>query len=209
MNILDFFMNLDESLRQAVNEYGYWIYLIMFFLIFAETGLIIFAILPGDSLLFTAGSLAAINIMDVTSVFTFLPLAAFAGDQANFFLGRLFGEKLFNLNIPVFFNQKGLKKAKNFYEKHGFVAIMFGRFIPLIRSFIPLVASTSGMKYKQFLKASIPGALLWSLTFIFLGFFFGKLEFVKDHLYLVIIAVVAISFSPLVISHFIRIKKGS
>ena len=152
--------------------------------------------MPGDSLLFAAGSFAAVNILEPALVFCLLPAAAVMGDQANYGLGRLFGQKLFRLDIPVLLNQENLRKANRFYKKHGAQTIILGRFIPVIRSFVPFIAAAGNMSWLTFSGFSLIGASLWSLLFIFFGYFFGQIEFVKEHFYLVIIAVILISLIP-------------
>jgi membrane-associated protein len=197
-DLLDFLMNLDSHLQQGVTEYGAWVYIIIFLFIFAETGLIIFGILPGDSLLFASASLAANDILSPLVIFITLPAAAFAGDQINYLLGRAIGKKIFSLDLKYLLKKENLEKAKKFYDRKGNSAIIFGRFVPVVRSFIPFVAATSGVSYIKFLKPSIAGSLLWSLLFLLLGYFFGKVEFVKDHLYLVIVIVVLITLIPVI-----------
>lgn len=205
--VIDFILNIDTELQQAVQNNGIWVYIICFAIIFAETGLIVFGILPGDSLLFAAGSLAAGGAMEPLLVFTLLPLASLLGDQSNYAIGYGVGRKLFKKKLP-FVSEKNLDRAEKFYERHGANTVIFGRYIPVIRTLIPFTGAVVGLKYGKFLKYSLIGASAWALTFLLLGYFFGQITFVKDNFWLVILVVVMISFVPGIIE-FIKAKRSS
>lgn len=194
--VLDILNNSEAYLRHMMPEFGGWIFLIVSLIIFCETGLIVFGILPGESLLFAAGSFAAAGMLNPILTLTLLPLAAFLGDQANYGLGKWLGKKLFAHPHRFLFNQKTAAKAKKFYSVHGPWAITFGRFIPVVRSIIPFAAAAADMPYSRFIRFSIIGAAAWSYLFLLCGYFFGRIPFVRDHLWLVIGAVVFISFLP-------------
>ena len=198
--VFEFFQHLDQHLVEAVQQYGTLVYGVLAAVIFCETGLIITAFLPGDSLLFAAASLAAARVMHPGLVFTLLPLACFLGDQANYFLGKTFGRRLFRGQKP-FFNEQNLRKAEAFYGRHGARAIIFGRFVPVVRSLAPFVAAATGLPYGRFVRYSLLGAAAWSYLFLLLGYFFGQLPFVKDRLWVVITGVVALSFVPLLVQY--------
>lgn len=205
--IFDLFYNLNEHLEQAVKDYGIWIYLILFLIIFSETGLIIFAFLPGDSLIFAAGSLAALDILDPLIVFLFIPLAAFAGDQVNYGLGMLLGTRIFRWGKLPFINQQNLEKTQRFFDQHGAKTIIYGRYIPIIRSFAPFVAASGkNMHYGRFLKFSLIGSVSWALIFLLIGYFLGEIPFVKDNFYFVVMGIVLISMIPAAIQYFYEKK---
>lgn len=194
--IWDILNNSEAYLRHMMPEYGGWIFLIISLVIFCETGLIVFGILPGDSLLFASGSFAAAGMLNPILTLTLLPLAAFLGDQANYGLGKWLGKRLFAHPRRFLFNQKTAEKAKKFYAVHGPWAITFGRFIPVVRSIIPFAAATADMPYMRFVRFSIIGSAAWSYLFLLSGYFFGRIPFVRNHLWLVIGGVVIISFLP-------------
>ena len=205
--IFDLFYNLNEHLGQAAEDYGMWVYIFLFLIIFSETGLIIFAFLPGDSLIFAAGSLVALDILDPVAVFILIPVAAFAGDQINYFLGKVIGNRIIRWGKLPYINQENLDKTEKFYKAHGAKTIIYGRYIPVIRSFAPFVAASGkNMQYGRFLKLSFIGSFSWALLFLIAGLLLGEVQFVKDHFYLVVLAILTISLIPAIIE-FVRQRK--
>jgi membrane-associated protein len=206
--IFDLFYNLNEHLEDAATQYGFWIYVFLFLVIFSETGLIIFAFLPGDSLLFAAGSVAAAGILDPLTLFLTLPIAAFSGDQMNYLLGKIIGNKIIRWGKLPFVNADNLEKTRKFYDRHGAKTIIYGRYIPVIRSFAPFVAASgSHMKYARFVRFSIIGSVSWALLFLLIGFFMGQIPFVKENFYLVVTAIALISTIPAVMQLLIDRRK--
>lgn len=201
--IFDFFFHLNEHLEQAVRQYGAWIYLILFLIVFSETGLIILAVLPGDSLIFAAGSLVALGVLDPLTVFLVIPLAAFAGDQVNYLLGLFLGTRIVHWGKLPFINKENLAKTQKFFDNHGAKTIIYGRYIPVIRSFAPFVAASGrNMKYLRFLKFSAIGSISWALIFLLIGYFLGELPFVKENFYFVIMGIVLLTMLPATIQYF-------
>jgi len=205
--IFDFFMHLDASLGAIISTYGVWTYPLLFFIIFAETGLVLAPILPGDSLLFAAGVLAGQGYLNVLLLFLLLSFASILGDTVNYAIGNYLGPKVFR-EKSRFFKQEYLYRTQEFYEKHGGKTIVLARFIPIIRTFAPFVAGIGRMEYARFLGFNIIGALFWVAVNLFVGYFFGGLPFVKEHFSLVLIGVVLISISPLIFEYIRhKIKK--
>jgi membrane-associated protein len=207
--IFDLFYNLNDHLENAVADYGVWIYLFLFLIVFSETGLIIFAFLPGDSLIFAAGSLAAIDAIDPLTTFLLIPFAAFAGDQVNYLLGKVIGNRVIKRSKLPFLSEENLKKTQQFYTRHGAMTIIYGRYIPVIRSFAPFVAASgNNMPYGRFVKFSVIGSFSWSLLFLSIGYFLGTIPFVKNNFYFVAMGIVLISMVPAVIQLFIMRRKS-
>ncbi len=205
---LDFIMHVDKHLAALVEAYPVWIYGLMFLIVFAETGLIFMAILPGDSLLFAAGALAAGNgKLEILLLLPLMIAASFCGDQVNYLIGHQVGEKPFKRNSRLF-SWENLKKAKRFYSRHGPKAIILGRFIPVLRSVTPLVASVSGMPYLRFILFSLIGASLWASIFVLLGYFIGNLPAVKERFGLVVGAVILISLIPALVETLVERLRG-
>ena len=207
---IDLFLHLDVHLADLVAKYGIWIYAILFFVIFCETGLVVTPFLPGDSLLFVAGTLTAIaaNHLNVHLMVIILITAAILGDACNYFIGKFFGEKLFKNPDSKIFKQAYLEKTHNFYEKHGGKTIIIARFVPIVRTFAPFVGGMGKMGYARFLSYNIIGGIAWVSLFIYLGHFFGELEFVKNNLSLLMIVIIFVSIMP-AIFEFIRNKRKS
>ena len=208
MNLLqifiNFFLHLDANLAAIIAAYGVWTYPLLFLIIFAETGLVLAPILPGDSLLFAAGVLARQGYLNILLLFLLLSFASILGDTVNYAIGNYLGPKVFR-EKSRFFKQEYLCRTQEFYEKHGGKTIILARFIPIIRTFAPFVAGVGKMNYVRFLGFNLVGGLLWVTVGLFSGYLFGGLPFVKDHFSLVIIMVVLISLSP-VIFEYIRYK---
>ncbi|MBI2453341.1 VTT domain-containing protein [Candidatus Peregrinibacteria bacterium] len=203
--IIEAILHLDKYLQIIVNEFSSLTYALLFLIIFFETGIVITPFLPGDSLLFAAGALAATGSLKVEMVFIIIFIAAVLGDTINYHIGKWIGPKIFKNESSIFFHKKHLVRAQKFYEKYGKKTIIFARFIPIIRTFAPFVAGIGTMPYGIFLLYNILGGLLWSCLFIFGGFLFGNIPWVKEHFGLFIIAIIISSFIPFIkeiISHF-------
>ena len=194
--IIDFILHIDQHLTELAAQYGVWIYGILFLIIFCETGLVVMPLLPGDSLLFAAGSIAAIGEMNIHLMVVLLIIAAILGDAVNFMIGKYFGEKLFANPNSKIFKQSHLQKTQQFYAKHGGKTIILARFIPIVRTFAPFVAGMGHMTYHHFLAYNVIGGVLWVTIFSYLGYFFGNLPIVKDNLSLVLIAIIVLSVLP-------------
>ena len=197
---IDIVLHLDTHLAELIADYGMWIYAILFLIIFCETGLVVTPFLPGDSLLFVAGTLAALptNSVNVHLLVLLLMGAAILGDGANYFIGKFFGEKLFSNPDSKIFRQSYLEKTHVFYEKHGGKTIILARFVPIVRTFAPFVAGMGKMNYTHFATYNITGGIVWVAIFMYAGYFFGSLDFVKSNLSLLIIAIIFISLLPAV-----------
>ena len=205
--IIDFILHIDQHLTELAAQYGVWIYGILFLIIFCETGLVVMPLLPGDSLLFAAGSIAAIGEMNIHLMVVLLIIAAILGDAVNFMVGKFFGEKLFANPNSKIFKQSHLQKTQQFYAKHGGKTIILARFIPIVRTFAPFVAGMGHMTYHHFLAYNVIGGVLWVTIFSYLGYFFGNLPIVKDNLSLVLIAIIVLSVLPGIIE-IIRHKRA-
>lgn len=197
--IIDFILNIDQHLQVLATNYGLWIYVILFLIIFCETGLVVTPLLPGDSLLFAAGGLAAIGEMNIHLMVAILIVAAILGDATNFHVGKYFGHRLFANPDSKIFRRSYLEKTHAFYTKHGGKTIILARFVPIVRTFAPFVAGMSNMNYAQFSRYNVIGALLWVPIFSYLGYFFANIPIVRDNLSLVLIAIILLSIMPGVI----------
>lgn len=193
---IEFILHIDKHLIDICALYGTWIYTILFTIIFCETGLVVTPILPGDSLLFAVGSLAAIGAIRAEHIIPLLILATLCGDNTNYWIGRKVGPKVFRKEKSWFFNKKYLDRTHTFYEKHGKATIIIARFLPIIRTFAPFVAGVGKMRYKFFLLFSILGAVLWVNIFTLGGYFFGNIPLIKQNFSLVVIALVLIPGLP-------------
>ncbi|ONG41076.1 cytochrome O ubiquinol oxidase [Alkanindiges hydrocarboniclasticus] len=198
MELIDFILHVDQHLLEFVRDYGTWIYAILFLIIFVETGLVVMPLLPGDSLLFAAGAIAATGAMDPVLLSILLFIAAVMGDSLNYQVGRYIGPRVFNMNLR-FIKRDHLLKTQSFFEKHGGKTIIFARFLPIIRTFAPFIAGVSHMHYPRFLMFNVLGGAAWILSFIWLGFFFGNLPIIKDNFTYVIFAIIGISMLPAVL----------
>ena len=206
--IIDFILHIDQHLTELAAQYGVWIYGILFLIIFCETGLVVMPLLPGDSLLFAAGSIAAIGKMNIHLMVVLLIIAAILGDAVNFMVGKFFGEKLFANPNSKIFKQSHLQKTQQFYAKHGGKTIILARFIPIVRTFAPFVAGMGHMTYHHFLAYNVIGGVLWVTIFSYLGYFFGNLPIVKDNLSLVLVAIIVLSILPGIVE-IIRHKRAA
>jgi membrane-associated protein len=201
--LIDLFLHLDQHLSLIIRDYGPWTYLILFLAIFCETGLVITPVLPGDSLLFAAGTFAAKGVLDPLWLFGLLGLAAISGDTANYWIGHRVGPKIFHQEKVRFFKKEYLIRTHEFYERHGGKTIILARFIPIIRTFAPFVAGIGAMTYIHFISYNIIGGLAWIALFIFSAYFFGNIPLIKQNFSLVILAIIFISILPAIIE-FIR-----
>ena len=204
--IIDFILHIDQHLVSLAAQYGVWIYAILFLIVFCETGLVVTPFLPGDSLLFAAGGIAAIGSMNIHLMVALLIAAAIIGDAVNFMIGKCFGEKLFANPDSKIFKRSYLDKTHAFYEKYGGKTIIIARFVPIVRTFAPFVAGMAKMDYGKFIRYNVIGAVLWVVLFSYIGYFFANTEFVKKNLGLVLIAIIVISVLPAVIE-VIRAKR--
>lgn len=198
-DVIDIIIHLDRYLDVVIKSIGNWSYLALFLIIFAETGLVIMPFLPGDSLLFVAGTFAASWHFDVRWLFAVLTGAAIIGDSVNYALGNLFGEKIILHGTGRFFKKEYVERTHKFYERHGGKTIILARFIPIIRTFAPFVAGIGKMSYFKFFIYNVAGALLWVALFMLGGYYFGNIPVIKQNFSLVILAVILISFLPVAI----------
>lgn len=197
----DLFVHLDRHLATLLQQYGGWIYLLLFAIIFCETGLVVTPFLPGDSLLFVAGALAATGGIDVHLLAVSLVAAAVLGNTVNYAVGRYLGPKVFHWEHSRLFNRKALIRAHAFYEKHGGRTIVITRFIPILRTFAPFVAGVGSMTYARFTAYNVAGGLLWVLALLYSGYWFGNVPLVKDNLGWVILGIIALSLAPIAIEY--------
>jgi len=202
LEIIDIFLHLDKYLDILAQSYGNWIYLILFFVIFGETGFVITPFLPGDSLLFIVGILSSANILNIYIIYPLLMLAAITGNIVNYNIGKYLGEKILKNNYKIpFLTKENILKTKEFYNKHGGKAIVLSRFLPFFRTFVPFVAGIGNMDSKRFNFYNILGAFLWSSLFILGGYFFGNIPIIKENLTIVIYAIILITILPGVIGY--------
>lgn len=199
---IDIILHLDTHLLALTNEYGTWVYLILFLIIYCETGLVITPFLPGDSLLFVAGALTATGALEIQLLIALLITASFLGDNTNYWIGRYLGPKVFNSAGSRVLNPKHIEKTHAFFEKHGGKAIILARFFPIIRTFAPFVAGIGRMDYRRFLPFSLVGGIAWVGSLTLAGYFFGNIPFIKQNLTLVIFGIVILSLLPGIIGFF-------
>ena len=202
MELIDFILHVDQHLIEFVANYGVWIYAILFLIVFVETGLVVMPLLPGDSLLFAAGAIAATGAMNPALLCVLLFIAAVLGDTVNYHVGKYIGPRVFQIKSR-FINREHLLATQSFFEKHGGKTIIFARFMPIIRTFAPFIAGVGKMHYPRFLAFNVVGAAAWVISFVLLGYHFGNLPVVKDNFTYVIFAIIFISILPALIG-FIR-----
>ncbi|MBN8704745.1 MAG: DedA family protein [Bacteroidetes bacterium] len=196
--LIDLVLHLDVHLNELILMFGVWTYAILFLIIFAETGLVITPFLPGDSLLFALGALAAGGAFHLETLMILLTIASIAGDTTNYSIGNYLGPKVFHFENSRFFNKDYLMKTHGFYEKHGGKTIILAKFLPIFRTFAPFVAGIGSMTYPKFIMFNVIGGLVWINGFLLLGFFFGNIPFVKENFGVVILAIIFISILPAV-----------
>jgi membrane-associated protein len=202
-SILEFVLHLDKHLDSIVGAYGVWAYLILFLVIFCETGLVVTPFLPGDSLLFAAGTIAARGTLAVWPLAVLLIVAAVGGDAVNYWIGRLAGARILQARGRWFLRAEHLDRTHAFYERHGAKTIILARFVPIIRTFAPFVAGLGRMTYARFTLYNVTGGIVWILIFVLSGYYFGNIPTVRDHFSLVILGVIIVSVLPLIVA-FIR-----
>ena len=198
-NPIDIILHLDVYLDMLVRDYGVWIYAILFLVIFCETGLVVMPFLPGDSLLFIAGAVAAGGGMDPVLLGGLLMLAAILGDSTNYVIGRTAGERLFSNPNSKIFRRDYLQKTHDFYDKHGGKTVTLARFLPILRTFAPFVAGVAKMPYPRFFGFSVLGTILWVGGLVTLGYFFGNVPFIKKNLSLLVVFIILLSLVPMII----------
>ena len=206
-NPIDIILHLDVYLDMLVHKYGPWIYAILFLVIFCETGLVVMPFLPGDSLLFIAGAVAAGGGMDPVLLAGLLMLAAIMGDSTNYVIGRTAGERLFSNPNSKIFRRDYLEKTHDFYERHGGKTVTMARFLPIFRTFAPFVAGVARMFYPRFFMFSVFGTILWVGGLVTLGYFFGNVPFIKKNLSLLVVGIILLSLVPMIIG-VIRSRLG-
>lgn len=200
--VISFFLHMDVFLASIMESYGNLVYIFLFIIIFIETGFVLTPFLPGDSLIFLAGTLAASGALNVYYLFILLSLAAILGDTVNYWVGHYFGQKVFQR----FLKTEHLDKTKAFFHNHGKKTIVLARYIPIVRTFAPFVAGIGKMKYSTFLWYNIIGGLTWVALFVFSGYFFGNLTFVKENLTIIILLIIMTSFIPPLMEYFKKKK---
>lgn len=199
--LVDILVHLDRYLGAFLADYGAWVYLLLFVIVFAETGLVVTPFLPGDSLLFVAGTLAAAGGMDVIWLCTVLTAAAILGDTVNYWIGDYVGPRIFHRKGSRLFRREHLERTQRFYERHGGKTVVIARFVPIVRTFAPFVAGIGKMSYTRFLIYNVSGGVFWVVAFVLAGYYFGDLPFVKRNLTVVILAIVILSVLPGVIEY--------
>ncbi len=205
-SLIDLFLHLDTHLGEIITNYGTWTYAILFTIIFCETGLVVAPFLPGDSLLFAAGALAAATgAMEPLTLVILLGIAAILGDTVNYSIGKIFGNKV--LQKFTFIKREHIEYTERFYAKHGGKTIIFARFAPIVRTFAPFVAGIGAMNYGRFVLFNVVGGIAWVTSFIYIGYFFGNIPVVKRNFTLIIVAIVIISVLPAVLE-FVRQRFG-
>jgi membrane-associated protein len=205
-NFVDFFLHIDKHLDVVLNNYGLWCYLLFFAVIFAETGLVVTPFLPGDSLLFALGALAALDSINIMWLYIVIAAAAILGDSANYAIGKYFGTMILKRQGAWFLKKEHIDRTHRFYEKYGAKTIVLARFVPIIRTFAPFIAGVGEMTYLRFFSYNVVGGLLWVSLCIFSGYFFGNIPFIKDNFSITILAIILISILPIVIE-VIRAKR--
>ena len=197
---IDFILHLDQYLNDIIQNYGIWTYAILFAIIFMETGLVVTPFLPGDSLLFAAGTFAALGSLNVWILWLVCFVAAVLGDTVNYWIGNKIGPRAFEQDIR-FLKREYLERTERFYDKHGGKTIILARFVPIVRTFAPFVAGVGTMQYRRFFTYNVVGAFLWTGIFIWLGYFFGNIPFVQENFELVIVVIILVSVVPMVIEY--------
>lgn len=205
MNFVNILLHIDKYLAIVIQNYGTIVYLLLFIVVFCETGLVVIPFLPGDSLLFAASAFSAAGLMNIKLVYIIFAAAAILGDTVNYEIGRFFGPKVFSKENSRLFKKEYLDKTHGFYERHGAVTIIIARFMPIIRTFAPFVAGIGNMRYLKFFSYNVIGGILWVTLFSVAGYFFGDMPFVKGHFTTIIYAIIAVSLMPALVA-FIKKK---
>ena len=199
LSLLNFILHLDAHLADLIRDYGVWIYVILFLIVFVETGVVVMPFLPGDSLLFLAGAFAAKGDMNLALMIASLIMAAVSGNTSNYWIGRYFGPRVFQWENSKFFNKNAFDKAHAFYEKHGAMTIIVTRFLPFLRTFSPFVAGVAAMTHGRFQFYNITGGILWVVSLSIAGYFFGNIPIVKNNLTLIVLGLIIIPSLPAVV----------
>jgi len=207
MEIFDFILHIDKHLADLIGYFGNWTYVMLFAIVFAETGLVVTPFLPGDSLLFAVGTLAGGGLLNIWISYFTLLVAAILGDTVNYWIGHYIGPKVFSKENSRFFKKEYLEKTREFYEKYGGKTIIIARFLPIIRTFAPFVAGVGKMHYGTFFFYNIFGGFIWVTSLVFAGFYLGGLSFVKANFEYAIFAIIALSLLPMIIE-YIKYKRG-
>ena len=189
---------LDQTIAGLAGQYGHWLYALLFLVIFAETGLVVFPFLPGDSILFIAGTVVATAGLDIHVLVVVLIVAAVLGDSVNYSVGHYIGPRAFEKPDSRWFKQAHLRRTQDFYDRYGGVTIIIGRFVPIIRTFAPFLAGVAGMTYRKFIAFNIVGGILWITSLVYAGYLFGNIPWVKNNLTLIVLTIVAVSLIPAV-----------
>lgn len=205
-NFIDLVIHLDKHLTVIIQNYGVWTYLLLFAIIFLETGVVITPFLPGDSLLFAAGTMAGLGVLNVWVLFLLLSFAAILGDSVNYWIGHKIGPRAFSGNVR-FLKKEYIDRTHEFYEKHGGKTIILARFVPIVRTFAPFVAGVGAMSYGRFITYNVIGGIAWVGLFTSLGYFFGNLPFVQNNFSFVVLAIIVISVLPGVYE-FLKVRYG-
>lgn len=205
--LIQIFLHLDTSLAGVIQQYGIWTYMIVFVMIFCETGLVITPFLPGDTLLFIMGTFCAVKVLSLPLTITIVVIAGILGDTTNYHIGRIIGPKVFHSETSRFLNKKYLIQTQKFYEVHGSKAIVIARFMPIIRTFAPFVAGMGKMKYGTFIMWNVTGAVLWAGSLALAGYFFGNIPFVQKNLTVMLLLIIALSLAPALIE-YLRSRKS-
>ncbi len=203
---IDFFLHLDRHLSEIITQHGTWTYAILAAIVFAETGLVVTPLLPGDSLLFAAGTFAALGSLDPVVLNVLLFAAVIAGDNLNYWIGRYIGPRAFTSTSRLF-RRKYLERTQAFFARHGGKTIIMARFVPIVRTFTPFVAGIGAMKYPRFLVYSLAGGAIWVTGFVWAGYFFGNLPVVRENFGLVVIGIIALSVVPVIVG-MLRDRRG-
>ena len=198
---------LDQTVSQLAAQHGHWLYLILFLVIFAETGLVVFPFLPGDSILFIAGTVVATADLSVHLLVIVLIVAAILGDTINYSVGHYIGPRVYDKPDSRWFKQRHLKQTQAFYDKYGGVTIIIGRFVPIIRTFAPFLAGVAGMSYRRFLSYNVIGGAAWISSLVYAGYLFGNIPWVKNNLTLIVFLIVVISLLP-AITTFVKERRA-
>ena len=208
LSILDFFIHLDHHINTLIAHYGTWVYLIVFLIIFCETGLVVTPFLPGDSLLFVLGTFAANGPLNIWALLGVLLAAAILGDSVNYYIGHRLAPKVFNNEKIPFIKREYLERTKHFYEKYGGKTIIIARFVPIVRTFAPFLAGVGSMKYLAFITYNVVGAVLWVVSLTLAGYFFGNIPIVEKNFTAVIYLIIVISLLPAVIEIYNHKRSG-
>jgi membrane-associated protein len=210
--VVDIFLHLDKHLEAVVQQYGMWVYAILFAIIFVETGLVVMPFLPGDSLLFVCGAIAAIGGLSLPVLIVLLIVAAVLGDAVNYSVGKYFGPRVWSWEQSRFFNRSAFDRTHAFYEKHGAITIIVARFLPFVRTFAPIVAGVAAMTYAKFALYNVVGAVLWICSLTILGYYVGNLPWVKANFSLVALSLIIIPGLPALyelLRHTVFKRRGS